>query len=55
VSSLKLKLKSLNQRVQQNKFGCFNTMSECLAESGKVVSESVKHYIIEHLTDFKKN
>jgi hypothetical protein len=46
---MKLKFKSWYQCVQQDKFDCFNTMNEYLEESGKAVSESVKHDITEHL------
>jgi type I site-specific restriction endonuclease len=46
---VKLKLKSWYQRVQRNKFDCIDTMTEYLEESGKAVSENVKHDITEHL------
>jgi hypothetical protein len=49
VASMELKLKSWYQLVQRNKFGCFDTMNEYLEQSGKAVSESVKHDTIEHL------
>jgi hypothetical protein len=49
VASMKLKLKSLYQRVQRNKLDCFDTMNKYLEESGKAVSESVKHDTTEHL------
>jgi hypothetical protein len=40
VASMKSKLKFWYQRVQRNKFDCFDTMNEYLEESGKAVSES---------------
>jgi hypothetical protein len=45
VALMKLKLKSWYQPVQQNKFDCFDTMSEYLEELDKAVSESVKYDI----------
>lgn len=49
VSAMKLKLKVWTQHAKQNKFDCFETLSEYLTETGTEVSEIFKNDIVEHL------
>jgi hypothetical protein len=49
VASMRLKPKTWLQRVQRNKFDCFDDMNDQFEEMGEAVSGNIKHNITEYL------